>query len=508
MLAVHPVIELARLLPFLLGVLFLGRAGGGQVSGVVGLGIVVSLGILRWVTTTYRVSPALVQVRRGLLRRTVVSVPRDRVRSVDQTAHLMHRLLGLSRLQIGTGRSDRRKAEGLTLDGLTTTEAARLRQALLDRRPVGTGPAAGSGPGPAAVPVRPGPGPGPVAVPSGDTVIVAAPPGWLRYGPCTLSGFVVIGVLAAFGFRLVSDAQVDPLRIGPLRVVLSSLSRVPLPVAVTEVVVAGMVLVAVASTVGYLLAFWRFRLVRQPGGTLHVSRGLITTRATTLEERRLRGVEISEPLLLRWAGGARVLAVATGLRVGRGAERGGTLLLPPAPVAQARRVAGAVLDLDLDLPTGTPVTCPLRGHGPAATRRRYLRALGGALLLLAGAVAGRALLSWPAWPVWAAAGTVPVAAALAADRARSLGHAVTGGALVTRLGSVVRRRTVLSGPGIIGWTMRRTVFQRRAGLVTLIATTAAGRQHYPVQDVPVAEAVRIAEQATPGLLTPFLVPAG
>ena len=89
-----------------------------------------------------------------------------------------------------------------------------------------------------------------------------------------------------------------------------------------------LVAVVVASTVGYALAFWDFRLTRHPGGTLHVTRGLITTRATTIEERRLHGVEISEPLLLRMVAGARLIAIATGLRVGRGAERGGSLLAP------------------------------------------------------------------------------------------------------------------------------------------------------------------------------------
>ena len=52
------------------------------------------------------------------------------------------------------------------------------------------------------------------------------------------------------------------------------------------------------------------------GGTLHIVRGLLTRRSITLEERRLRGAEVSEPLLIRAVGGARTLAVATGLRVG------------------------------------------------------------------------------------------------------------------------------------------------------------------------------------------------
>jgi putative membrane protein len=41
-------------------------------------------------------------------------------------------------------------------------------------------------------------------------------------------------------------------------------------------------------------------------------------------------------------------------------------------------------------------------------------------------------------------------------------------------------------------------------LATLTATTAAGRQHYDVQDVEIGEALRVAEELVPGLLAPFL----
>jgi putative membrane protein len=99
---------------------------------------------------------------------------------------------------------------------------------------------------------------------------------------------------------------------------------------------------------------------------------------------------------------------------------------------------------------------------------------------------------------------LPLAAALAADRYRSLGHLLTGGWLVTRTGSLVRRRSVLSTDGIIGWRIHQSWFQRRQGLVSLAATTAAGRQHYVAHDIPAAQALTLATAATTDLLTPFL----
>jgi putative membrane protein len=124
--------------------------------------------------------------------------------------------------------------------------------------------------------------------------------------------------------------------------------------------------------------------------------------------------------------------------------------------------------------------------------------------VVAAALVLAATLDWPVWAWILALVPLPVAAALAYDRVRSLGHAVTATALVSRAGSVVRRRSMLAREGIIGVNLRRSFFQRRAGLVTLTATTAAGDQAYAVLDVTPDEAVRVAEAAAPGLLAPFL----
>ena len=126
-------------------------------------------------------------------------------------------------------------------------------------------------------------------------------------------------------------------------------------------------------------------------------------------------------------------------------------------------------------------------------------------------MAAAALLSLLAGlPVWVpvlAALTLPVAAALAADRAAALGHALVDGHFVVRSGSLDRRREALELDGVIGWNLRSTWFQRRAGLTSLTATTAGGRQAVTALDVPEAEAVGVAAAATPALLAPFVAPA-
>jgi putative membrane protein len=483
MLAVHPVREVLRAWPVLIGVLFLGtRSGvGGGLWGLAGVGVVVVMGLMRWFTTTYRISAEQVQVRRGLLRRETLTVPRDRVRTVDITASPLHRLLGLAQVNVGTGRSDRRN-DGLRLDALTAEEAARLRIELLDRSA-------------AALPADEG---APAPLPAPEIVLAELRPAWLRYAPFSLSGLVTVAVTVGFLFRLANEAQIHIDQLGPVKQATDELSRAAAWLAVVQVAFAFVVVVALFSTVAYVVAYYGFRLTRQPGGTLHIVRGLLTRRSITIEERRLRGAEVSEPLLLRWAGGARALAIATGLRVGRGAERGGSLLVPPAPRAEVERVAGEVLR------DPEPVRVPLTRHGSRARLRRHTRALLGTALVIGALAVLWWLADWPSWPVTASLFLIPVAVLLAEDRYRGLGHALTGPVLVVRQGSLVRRRNMLVRDGIIGWNLHQSLFQRRAGVVTVEATTAGGRQRYAALDVPVELAVRLADGAVPGLLTPFL----
>ncbi|MEV4510112.1 PH domain-containing protein [Dactylosporangium sp. NPDC049525] len=481
MLAVHPVMELRRLIFPLLAVLIGlrngdGGEGGWWALGIGGIGI--ALGFLRYFTTSFRITPASVQVRRGLLRRRTLTVPRDRIRTVDVTSHVLHRIFGLARVTVGTGKTDK-KNNGVKLDGLSAAAAENLHRELLHR--------------PAAQPA----GVSQPAEATSETVLAAMRPAWIRYGPFTLSGLLTIGVLFGIGSRLVNESHIDLTKIGVVHDAINDLRDRPLPVAILLVAAAVVVFTAVASTGGYVLAFWKFRLSRHSSGTLHVRRGLLTTRNTTIEERRLRGVELSEPLLLRSVRGARVLAIATGLRVGRGAERGGSVLLPPAPRAVAVALAGTVIG-DAD-----PLTATLTRHGSRATVRRFTRAFTFSTVLILIVLAFVLFAGAPWWAFWTAVPLLPIGALLALDRAGSLGHTLTPDWLVSRHGSLVRRRYVLRTDAVIGWNMTTSLFQRRAGLTTLTATTAGGQQRYSILDVPDAEAIRVARTAVPGLLEQF-----
>ncbi len=508
-LAIRPVEGLIRAAVPLLIVFFSSGShdGPGQWISLAAATLVVGVGVMHWFTTRYRISDSQVELRTGLLRRRHVAVPLDRVRSVDVTANVMHRLLGVAVVKIGTGRQDKGKHDELRLDAVSAREATSLRAELLHREVVPSERVVAS---PEWAPPESAPpewAPPESAMPEWATlapqvapevVLSQFDPSWVRFAPFTLSGLATVGALTGYVFHLLNEAHIDPGRVGEVRSVADLLSRTSLPVLLLVSLVALLILASAFSTAGYLLSFWGFRLSRHPGGSLHVQRGLLTSRSVSLEERRLRGVEVREPLLLRMVSGARLVAIATGMRENRGSDKGGELLQPPAPLAQTHRVAALVLG------TTDPTATALRKHGPAAQRRRYVRALAAALVVLAVAVALRVLAGLPNWPWWLAALLVPCAVLVARDRYASLGHTVDGGYLVTRHGSLDRRTAALRTDGIIGWRIEQTFFQRRVGLATLTATTASGHGAYHVLDVPIGEAIACAEAAVPGLLRPFL----
>lgn len=485
MLLVHPVVELVRFLPFLVGVFVLGSSSNGAWWQLFGVAIPVLLGVLRFLTTRFRITPTQVELQRGLIGRQVLTARLDRVRAVELTSSPIHRVLGLAKVEIGTASGGKQDDDKFALDGLLMAEAREMRVALLHRvdGPASSGSVtAGLGTDGAAD-----------GSPSGDEVLMRLDPGWVRYAPLTTSGNVIAAGLLALVGQFVDRANINLVGAQRLEDMLTGPSVI---VVVVAAIVAFIVLGAVFAVLGYLVTNWRFTLSRDVRGrSFQVRRGLLTTTETSLERERVRGLEVGSPLGLRLAGAGRLSAVVTGLSR---SERSSTQLVPPAPIAVVEAVGADVLN------DPSPIQLALLQHGPAARRRRYTRALMSATVppVLALVLGLTTQLPW--WLVLPALLALPVALVLAADRYRQLGHGLTEGYLVVRSGTLRGRRDVLQRTGIIGWNVQQSWFQRRAGLVTLVATTAAGQQAYAAIDIPESLAIELADEAVPGLVSAFL----
>ncbi|EME20501.1 PH domain-containing protein [Rhodococcus triatomae] len=468
MLLVHPVDEAVKLLPVLLISVVLGTQSGNHYWGLIALAALVAYAIARWLTTSYRIGPVHVQLRTGVFQRTLLSVPRNRIRSVDVEAGLLHRVLGLSVVRIGTGQRAEKAGDSarFELNALDSRLVPALREALLSSTPPAPDPAE-SGSVPSAV------------------EIAHWSPSWVRYAPLSTTGVLTVAAAVGLAFQYglgESVADSDTIDTG-----LDLLRGWGTAVAVTVGVVALVAVASVLACVRYLLTFGNLT-VTDDRRVLHVSHGLLRTRQTTLDRARLRGTSVREPLLLRLAGAARLDAVMTGVSADK---QFSSMLLPQSPRHEVHRVESLVLSA-LRVPN-------LTGHGPAARRRRYTRALV-PVAAVAVAVGLADVLGAPiGWPAWTAVAVVAVAAAaLAHDRWLGLGHATPPGRLVTRHGSLDRGTHTIHADGIVAWTVRQTFFQRRAGVATVVAATAAGTGHYDVLDLPADQAWTLVETVTPG----------
>lgn len=477
MLLVHPVRDLIRFLPAVIGLLLFGRSSdSGGWWGLIGIGIPIALGLSRYLTTSYRITSSRIEVRHGLLNKQVVSAPLDRVRTVDLTASPIHRALGLVTLRIGTGQSGGKNEERLALDGIAAPAAVSLRARLLHLTPSAVNGADADEGTDAA------------AVVDDRRVVLTLDLRWVRFAPLTSAGIVIAG--AALG---VVAQSIHTLELAP-SVDLSGLAHLGLALLIVLGVAVVLVGICVLAVIGYLLTNFGFQLSHtRSDRAWHLRRGLFTTRETSLDDARISGVSIGEPLGLRLAGGARLSAIVTGLDK---KQQGSSVLVPPAPRGEVDRVAVEVLG------TASPVTIGLVGHGPRARRRRWTRAMVPAAIVAAAALVTSYAVSWAL--VVIAAVVLAVGAFLAHDRWHGLGHALVDRHLVARSGSLDRRREVLHTPSVIGWNLRATWFQRRGGLTDLVATTAGGRQHVRVLDLDDSAATALAAAATPGLLGPFL----
>jgi putative membrane protein len=402
---------------------------------------------LSWWRFSYADGPGAVVVTRGLLARSVRTVPNDRIRGVEVEAPPLHRVFGLVRVRIDAAAGVADKGEELVLDGVTRTEGDRLRAAVLTHRS-------------AAVPTADG---GPQAEPA-EEEFGRFDNRWLLYAP--LVGSYLAVPLAAVGalFRL---AQELPESIRP-RISDPDLSAGQ---ALLTGVVGALLVLTVGSVVGAALVNWGFRLVRR-GGSLVAVRGLLTRRHTELEIDRIRGCTVAEGAGMRLVGAARVSALVTGL--GDAARRG--QLLPLGPRAEAWELGRRLVD----------DPGPLTPHPPAARRRRIVRAvMGGVLLTVAGLVA-TAAAGW--WGVLVA-GVVLTALGvpLGIGRYASLGHAAGPTSFTVRSGWLVREQAVLQRRAVVGWQVRQSLFQRQAGLATVTACVGAGRGGYSALDLAAEE---------------------
>lgn len=477
MLLVYPLGMLTRLLPLFLISLWLGSNRSNYWFEIVVVSLVILSGVLRWLSTSYQVGRTHIILKKGFFSRQVVTVARQRIRSVDTESDLFHRVLKVSIVEVGTGRADSGKsdAERFRLDAIDTTLVEPLRDELLKHRRA--------------------------MDPSLDVEdeeqwgskygedIARWKVTWSRFAPFSFIGFGVLFSLWLITWQM-GDMHDRIMDLAVVEGTIDWLDSLGQPWAFVGKGVAIWLVAGVLAIITYAIRYGKYALTDR-GQLLYVQNGILRRKHIALDKARLRGVEMRLPVYLRMLGGGRLEPIMTGTKKGATAST----LLPQAPIADVRRVAIRILG------DSTPVTVPLRRHPWKASRRRITRGLL-PFWIVAGIIVLVRIDSGPSADIWVHWG-IPAALVffvlLSVDRIRMLGHALLPEMLVTSNGSWTAKRSVLEADGIIGWTVTQSVFQRTARVATVSAATPAGNGVYSVVDIDADEAWALAEALTPGI---------
>lgn len=401
--------------------------------GVVGAGIAVAVGYLRWRAETYEIADGAIRHRHGIVSPDETVVPLPRVHSIDTTQGPVQRLFGVYELHVQTAGGGE-KGE-IVLRAVSPAETARLR-------------------GAAGLPE-------PTATDLPEWRL--SPRGLLLVGltaPQLGMLLPLVGGAVAIGNDLLGQDAADGLA-----------DRLPSDTAGILLLVAAAIAAAwLLSFLGSLVAFAGFSVTRD-GDHLRIHRGFLQRRATSVPLRRIHAVSVAEGPFRRPFGLGSVRLETAGYGREPAAAR---TLFPLLRIA----------DLDGRLATfvpalaGNAVTNPPAAGAepptaferpPARAIRRYV--LPGTLTVLLLTIA--ATLAWPvAWPA------IPILTALAAldglARHRNAGWRLDSDRLLLRRGALTRRTLLARPTRLQDHSLSQNGFQQRAQLANLSITVASG----------------------------------
>lgn len=415
-------------LPLLIAI-FAGGSGGGMFPlGIAFVGIVgtFALGIARWQTTSYTITPGALHYRSGLISPDDVVVPIDRIQAVDTIAGPIQRLFGVTGLHVQTpGGGD----DGdVVLSALSAADAAHLRAALGHAD-------------------------------AGERVEDRHPYRRLRPRALLLTALtapqltVVLPVVGAI-FGVLQDGNLA----GSGEAEVKNINS--LGEAATIIII--LLLAAwLISFLGAIVAFAGFEVERSDG-RLRLRRGLLQRRAVSVPVGRIDGVQIVESPLRRPFGLVTLRLEVTSLG---GRETAARTLYPLLP----RR---DVPDLLATLLPEMAGSLTIADRPPARARRRYVTWPLTAALVASAIIIILLPAAWPAAPVLV---LVAIASGIDAYNIAGLRLVETEPRIILRArrrGSLVtliaRRRRLQE------LELTRSPLQRRAGLASIHLEVARG----------------------------------
>ncbi|HEY9314043.1 PH domain-containing protein [Williamsia sp.] len=446
--------------------------------------------ILQFFRFRYRLTATELQISSGLVVRRTHRVPLHRIRTVDIIAPPVLRLLSLAIVTIGTGEQVTGRNTALKLDAVSTTVAADLRDELLAAAGMRASASSLAGSGESTSPVP---------------EILRLRWVWMVYAVVSVWSLVAPAAMFGFAYQGLQFLGRDPDTIVGWYF-SDYLEEVSLTRWLVTTVGVFVLVAAAGAAAVFAEAWWNYVLVheqhgrREQHGRFVATRGFLTTRSFTVDQSRLRGVTVAEALTTRLLGGARLIPILTGVSADQQNTKSGVLV--PAttrdvPIALANALLSEPVLSDERLGPGW-----LHHHPAAAQRRIVFRYLTPVVLGTALLAAATVLWSWPLWLFIIPAAATAILVPSSVGHYRGLGHRIEDGYLFSRRGFFLRRYDAVQLRGISGVAVHQTVFQRRLGLASVIATTASGDKAYHVVDVDLATATDLAVALGPQEFAP------
>lgn len=454
-------------------------------GGVAIVGLVVRA--LDWRMRTFSFDGEVLRVDHGVLSRNHRSLDVARIQQVEIQRGAIQRLVGLAAIRVETAGGATEPEVDLRVvpeaDAVALRAAVRASQAQL-RAPTDDDAAEASELQPETI----------LEVPLRHVVVASVTGARLLVLPAVVGALLQFtgNQVGAFIDRFLDQAIEagltggTPSIIGPSWPVVAALTAATLVLAVVAAIVVG------------VLRDANFRIERH-GEDLHVSRGLLSTRDSVVPLRRIQLVEVNRNWLRRALGYATVRIRSAGGSAG-GEGRVTVPLLPTPAVDELLRHL-------LPNVTGVPA---LTSHPRAALRRalfRWLRPPAVLLAILYGLpaavpatdVAPIAIGRPYAWLL------LPINAILAVVEYRHLAHAATPLVVVARSGALSITTQLAPVVKVQALTSRRSLFQRRLGLTTLLAHVAGPGALVTVLDAAVDDAADLHEVLTGHAASPIPV---
>lgn len=409
---------------------------------VVGVAILSGIAVVDWRRFTFGITGRSLVINEGVFTRKQRTLPIDRIQQVDLVTKLRHRLLGVAELRIDTAAGGSNVEASLAV--LARAEAEQLRTELL------TAPSTPTSSGSVlAEAAAPPPAPPPPML-------------TLNFGQLALAGvtgtqqLVMLAIIAAT-LELIEDLPWNP---GDWFADAAVPSGAFIAVGIFLAVVGWFALAATASIVvygGFTMAL--------KDDDLHVRRGLLDQRRTTVPLRRVQTVRVRQTLLRRWLGLASMQIRTAGTPSSTDDSGITSVEIPILPVAHVDRM------LRLLVPAAAPVP-PFDPAPPAARRRAVFRragpvAVGAAIIAIATRPLGLLALA-----------LVPLAVWWGVRAWRGLGTAERGGVAYLRSGALWREIVIVPSSKVQSVRVASSPLQRRAGLATL-KIDVAGRGDTP-----------------------------